>query len=320
MSAVVRRGPSRLRTHLELARASNLPTVWSNGLAASVLTGAAPTPGGLALALVALSCLYVAGMYLNDACDAQADARERPGRPIPSGRIARRAVFAGAAAWAVAGLGAAALAAAASPAPDLGLGWALAFVALAACIAAYDAHHRNNRFSPLLMAGCRALAVLAAALLLAPAPPPAVLALASASAAWTLGLTRLAKDEAAALDPARTVRPARWPLAALGIVPLVGLLAPLGAPVSTAPLGSASATSDALLAAALGLGVGALVLHARARMRTGAGFPTAVGHLVAGIALVDAVLLARLGHAGFAFACLGCFAATVAAQRRVAGS
>ena len=319
MSAVARREASRLRAHLELARASNLPTVWSNGLAASVLTGVAAAPVGLGLALVALSCLYVAGMYLNDACDADVDARERPGRPIPSGRIARRAVFAGAAAWAVAGLAAAALAAAASPAPALGLGWALAFVALAACIAAYDAHHRNNRFSPLLMGGCRALAVLAAALLLVPAPPPAVLALAAASAAWTLGLTRLAKDEAAALDPARTVRPARWPLAALGIVPLAGLLAPLGEclpVVALAPIGPL----DGLLAAALGLGAGALLARARSRMRTGTGFPAAVGHLVAGLALVDAVLLARAGHAGFALACLACFAATVAGQRRVAGS
>ena len=316
MSAVGRREASRLRTHLELARASNLPTVWSNGLAASVLTGVGPTPVGLGLALVALSCLYVAGMYLNDACDADADARERPGRPIPSGRVSRRSVFGGAAAWAVAGLGTAGLAAAASPTTDLGIAWALAFAALAACITAYDARHRNNRFSPLLMGGCRAFAVLAAALLLVPAPPPAVLALAAASAAWTLGLTRLAKDEAAALDPARTVRPARWPLAALGIVPLVGLLAPLGARSQDAPIGSL----DGLLAAALGLGAGALIVRARSRMRTGTGFPAGVGHLVAGIALVDAVLLARAGHAGFALACLACFAATVAGQRRVAGS
>ena len=319
MSAVVGRGPSRLRTHLELARASNLPTVWSNGLAASVLTGAVPTPAGLAAALAALSCLYVAGMYLNDACDAEADARERPGRPIPSGRIGRRAVFGGAAAWTVAGLAVAGLAAAASPATELGIGWALAFVALASCIAAYDAHHRENRFSPLLMGGCRALAVLAAALLLVPAPPPAVLALAAASMAWTLGLTRLAKDEAAALDPERTVRPARWPLAALGIVPLVGLLAPLGARSPAPPLAPIGSL-DGLLAATIGLGAGALIVRARSRMRTGTGFPAAVGHLVAGIALVDAVLLARAGHAGFALACLACFAATVVGQRRVAGS
>ena len=34
-------------------------------------------------------CLYAAGMVLNDAFDAELDARERPERPIPSGRISR---------------------------------------------------------------------------------------------------------------------------------------------------------------------------------------------------------------------------------------
>ena len=35
----------------------------------------------------ASSCLYLAGMALNDYADREVDAVERPGRPIPSGRV-----------------------------------------------------------------------------------------------------------------------------------------------------------------------------------------------------------------------------------------
>src|SRR5262245_66249752 len=43
--------------------------------------------------LLASACAYAGGMALNDACDAPLDARERPERPIPSGRISRTAAF-----------------------------------------------------------------------------------------------------------------------------------------------------------------------------------------------------------------------------------
>ena len=35
----------------------------------------------------ASSCLYLAGMALNDYADREVDAVERPARPIPSGRV-----------------------------------------------------------------------------------------------------------------------------------------------------------------------------------------------------------------------------------------
>ena len=61
-----------LRTLLLLGRISNLPTVWSNCLAGWILGG-----GGTALRLALLclgaSCLYIAGMFLNDAFDAEFD-------------------------------------------------------------------------------------------------------------------------------------------------------------------------------------------------------------------------------------------------------
>ncbi|HWI41835.1 MAG TPA: UbiA family prenyltransferase [Verrucomicrobiae bacterium] len=137
---------ARLRDYLELCRVSNLPTVWTNVLAAAVLAGAS-TSWGTLFPLAALSLLYCAGMALNDCCDAPEDARLRPERPVPSGRVTRAA----------AGTFAALLAAAAlvllglSPHPSA----AAAGLLLALVIAAYDLLHSRTPLSVLLMAACR---------------------------------------------------------------------------------------------------------------------------------------------------------------------
>ena len=78
---------------LELGRVSNLPTVWTNVLAGIVLSGGGGSPGLIASVILALTLFYVGGMFLNDAFDRKIDARERPGRPIPSGRVSASAVF-----------------------------------------------------------------------------------------------------------------------------------------------------------------------------------------------------------------------------------
>ncbi len=66
---------SSLTTWLTLGRVSNLPTVWTNALAAALLASSAttlapPSPLVWTLLLVALSALYLAGMLLNDLMDA----------------------------------------------------------------------------------------------------------------------------------------------------------------------------------------------------------------------------------------------------------
>jgi 4-hydroxybenzoate polyprenyltransferase len=45
------------------------------------------------LLLLASSCVYLAGMVLNDVADVEVDRRERSGRPIPSGRISRKSAI-----------------------------------------------------------------------------------------------------------------------------------------------------------------------------------------------------------------------------------
>jgi 4-hydroxybenzoate polyprenyltransferase len=72
----------------QLLRVANVFTAISNVIAGYLLTQ--PTEiAWLPLLLVVISsaCLYESGMVLNDVCDADVDSRERPERPIPSGRI-----------------------------------------------------------------------------------------------------------------------------------------------------------------------------------------------------------------------------------------
>src|SRR6266404_5363250 len=80
------------QTLLILGRVSNLPTVWSNCLAGWLLGG-----GGTAWILVVIclgaTCLYVGGMFLNDAFDVEFDREYRRERPIPSQQITLEEVW-----------------------------------------------------------------------------------------------------------------------------------------------------------------------------------------------------------------------------------
>jgi len=77
-----------IRAWLDLARISNLPTVWTNVTAGWLLAGGSLQNPILGWMLLAGSLLYTGGMILNDAADAKFDAEHRKERPIPSGRAA----------------------------------------------------------------------------------------------------------------------------------------------------------------------------------------------------------------------------------------
>lgn len=168
---------------VKLARISNLPTVWSNVIAASVLAGGLE-PSALAAVLLAMSALYAGGMVLNDAFDQEIDARERAERPLPSGAIAP------ATAWIIGGgllaLGVVLLA-------SFGVESAVAGLALAGAILLYDAWHKGNPVSPLIMGLCRALVYVGTAVAAAAALSPAVLGAALALLLYVVALTEAAK-------------------------------------------------------------------------------------------------------------------------------
>jgi 4-hydroxybenzoate polyprenyltransferase len=134
-----------LRTLLILGRVSNLPTVWSNCLAGWWL-GGGESFANLPFLFFGVSALYVGGMYLNDAFDADFDRQHRPERPIPSGAISLPAVWGWGLAWL--GLGALSLIFIGKTTGALGL-------VLIACILLYDATHKVITASPWLMGACR---------------------------------------------------------------------------------------------------------------------------------------------------------------------
>jgi len=143
----------RLRSLFVLGRASNLPTVWSNCLAGWWLGGRGNV-SKLPLLFAGATLLYIGGMYLNDAFDANFDQQRRKERPIPSGAISLDAVWKLGLLWLALGL--ICLFFAGRTTGELGL-------ALLVCILLYDAIHKVITFSPLLMGACRFFLYLVAA-------------------------------------------------------------------------------------------------------------------------------------------------------------
>jgi len=195
---------SKLRTLLVLGRVSNVPTVWSNCLAGWLLGGGGEWPR-LAMLCAGAALLYIGGMFLNDAFDAEFDAQHRRERPIPSGAITRAAVWR---------LGFALLLAGDALMSVLGLATAIVAALLVASILLYDWLHKLITFSPVLMALCRFLLYLAAA----STAWSGITALAVwnglALAAYIVGLSFLARNEATGV----TIQ--KWPQVLL-LVPLL---------------------------------------------------------------------------------------------------
>src|SRR6185369_8346912 len=135
-----------MRAWGRLLRLSLAPTAAADIVAGVALGGGAWSSRSALLVLASL-CVYHGGMALNDWADREEDARVRPDRPIPSGRIRPGVALAVALALLAAGP---CLAAAASPLS----GAILAAVSLAA--AAYDLRGRGPVRGPLLLGICRA--------------------------------------------------------------------------------------------------------------------------------------------------------------------
>jgi len=277
---------------LRLGRVSNLPTVWTNVLAAVMLGGGDWRSWRSALLLISMSLCYVGGMYLNDYFDRAIDARERPDRPIPGGAISARAVAA--LGFALLGGGFLMIATTAIAVASVSAGL------LAVAIIVYDMHHKNNPIAPAIMGGCRALVYVTAAAL-AGSLSAFVVAAAAAIAAYIAGLTYAARQES--LDKVGNL----WPLALLA--------APLLVSIGAFWVGPGAVAIYLLLA----LWMGAAIYLLAKRPGVGA-VSRAVGWLIAGISLCDAALLASIGAIGPALAAIGGFIATLIAQRYVAGT
>ena len=279
----------RLGGHLALARLSNSPTVVSNTLAGAAIAGAGVFEGTAWLVGVAMVAFYTAGMYLNDVCDYAVDRRERADRPLVVGLVSRRTALG--VAVALFGIGLALL------------GWAgggalWAGLVLVALIVLYDLWHKTNPLSPLLMAATRVMVYATAYVAFADGlGVPAELLWAGALLfAYVVGLTYIAKSET------RRTFTRYWPAVLLFLpVPFFLWAMPLG--------------RDWLLVALFA----AWTLYSVRfvyRGLIGAG----ITRLIAGIALLDGLVLAWQGAPSGPLLAATAFGLTLFLQRYIKGT
>jgi hypothetical protein len=284
---------------LRLGRISNLPTVWTNVLVGALLAGGHLADPRLPLLMLALSLFYIGGMFLNDAFDRDFDAAHRPERPIPSGLVSARQVFA--IGFGLLAIGIATVAAVGRSATGIAAWRATASSSgLAAVIVFYNAYHKANPLSPLVMGLCRVLVVLTAAFAMADLPTNPVLLAAGALLCHLIGLTYIAKQEH--LDRIGRL----WPLGFLAVPVVYGSVLAVATPIVWLPM----ALYLAVLAHALG----------RLRRRAPGDVPRAVVVLIAGMSVLDGIVLAGDGQGSAAALAIGAFVLTLALQRWVPGT
>ena len=195
-----------MRAYLELIRLPNVFTAMADVMLGFLLTHDSLEPWPVfALLMASSAALYSAGMVLNDLFDLMIDMKERPDRPLPSGRVRVRTAIR---------LGRGLLAG------GVLLGWAASAVdwqlrgdwqwrsglvatLLAVAVVAYDKTLKRTPLAPLAMGACRFLNVLlgASAATGAVVPTvwhPMVWLVAAGVGVYVAGVTWFARKEAGA--------------------------------------------------------------------------------------------------------------------------
>ena len=282
-----RRRPKWL-VYLLLGRVSNLPTIWTNCLAGVILAGH-PFDASLVWLPVAMSLMYIGGMFLNDAFDERFDRQVRSERPIPAGDIRAGQVYVlgfamlAASIWAVASN---------TAFKTEAIVWA---VILAALIVYYNYRHKRDPLSPLVMALCRVMVYFVAAASVETALSTDVLIGATALTGYLIGLTYVAKQEN--LSEVKNL----WPLLFLSL-PLLQFF------------------RGANLLAGMAL-VGWALYALSFLIEKPRRIATAVVSLIAGIALLDAMTISTVPEQGMlALAAGAAFILTLAFQRFIPGT
>lgn len=248
-------------------------------------------PVRLGWVLLGASAIYVAGMFLNDACDAGFDRRHRAERPIPMGWVPEWQVW-------LAGLGL--LLAGGAVLAELGPPTALLALGLVMSVLVYDMTHKVMPGGPVLMALCRVLLFLAAGSAAADGVTGDVAWCGLVLGVYVVGLSYVARRESSGV----AIRP--WPLPALA--------APFVLAVFLNPPSDWALASLALPAVLLAAWIGRSLLALSGRWPGGA--KGAVSGMLAGIALVDALAVAApLDPWGAVF--LGLFGMALILQQRV---
>jgi 4-hydroxybenzoate polyprenyltransferase len=185
-----------LRPYAQLVRLPNVFTALADitlaGLATHALPQYAPT---FLLLCLASACLYCGGMVWNDFFDIEQDKRERPYRPIPSGRVSRTtaAVFGG---LLLTGGVAFAVLSALRHEPGSRAAPVVIAVLLVAAIFGYNAWFKRMWAGPVGMGLCRFLNVLLGLTVTGAAIDRSGLLLACVVGLYIVGVTWFARTEA----------------------------------------------------------------------------------------------------------------------------
>lgn len=273
--------------YLELMRISNNPTVISNTLAGVALAGVSLGDWRVWLLALAFSLFYSAGMAFNDWCDYAIDQRERPERPLPSGRVSRNAALLLTIGLFGIGLTCVALVS------WQGLIWASGLVGL---IVLYDLWHKTNPISPILMAGTRILVYLSTIAALGSAFSWQAWLAVGLLFSYVMGFTFIAKSEL------RPQLKALWPA--------ICVLLPIGYALIT-PDFSPILVSVALLSWSL---------HSMRLVYRQRQIGPAIGRLIAGISLFDALVCIVAGNLWACAFAIAAFGLTRLAQRSIQGT
>ena len=177
---------------LRLVRLPNLFTAIADPLAGALAAGAQPRNApAIAVAMLASACLYAAGIVLNDLHDFKRDLKERPDRPLPSGKIRRWEALSLATGLMLAGIGG--LWALGPPASLVG-------TLLVAAIITYDVLVKEAPIAPAVMGLCRAFNLLLGMSLVpveaSPADGAIRATIISVLGVYVLGITLFARREA----------------------------------------------------------------------------------------------------------------------------
>lgn len=312
MSAATPPSQAGLGPWMRLLRISNAPTALTGSLVGAMVgmhAGAgSPALPTLAMCGAGSVLLYAGGMVMNDYFDQPIDRIERPDRPIVSGQVSETAALA---------LGMALLATGVGTLVSIGgavVPWVLLLLAM---ILAYNLLHRDPVAAPVLMASCRMLVPVIAAIACAPQHRPEWPLLAAVSlplGSYTAMISLAARHEAARVPfvPIGLPRDALFAGAVLAALAPVGLMA--AGLLEPFPRDALMLTVPALVIAVW------ILLCGRARLTSPGMAPRGVMLWIAAIAFVDAGSLALLAGGALTFVAVGAGALTLLMQRRVLGS
>ena len=272
---------SDYRAYAQLVRLPNLPSALADICLGALAANALPSHGLSFLCLLAASaCLYSAGMAWNDYFDREQDRRERPDRPLPSGRIAEKQAIRVALGLSVAGV----LFTLPAGRPSLWIA-----LGLVGAILAYDGWLKRTWAGPVAMGSCRVLNVLLGVSACGSLLGARGVYLGLIVGIYIAGVTWFARAEAKASNPAA--------LRGAAAVMLASLMLALPLPVFL-PEGQTSSLLFPYLLVGLAFLVGAPMLRAIAEP-TPSRVQGAVKRALMALILLDSVLASAVaGSAG----------------------